>query len=258
MIQTTVGGLLLAWVSLVLTLLLDGAKMGAYFKLAPAVLVLGGTWGATVVGFSMEEIKSLPAQLKLTFSNKRYDFQALIQRILGFATVSRRDGILALENELEKIDDEFLKKALQMAVDGVDHERLRETMETDLQCLQHWYKSGEDIMKQMGGFAPTLGVIGTVLGLIMMLAELDNAESMGPAIASAFIATMYGISTANLIYLPLANKIKTVAASDVLEKRIVLEGVLCIVNGMSPRVIEQSLLSYLYPTVKKLNTERTP
>jgi chemotaxis protein MotA len=107
-------------------------------------------------------------------------------------------------------------------------------------------------MKQMGGFAPTLGIIGTVLGLIMMLSELEDAESMGPAIASAFIATMYGIALANMICLPLANKLKTVAASDILEKRIALEGVLCIVNGMSPRVIEQSLLSYLYPETKGL------
>jgi chemotaxis protein MotA len=129
----------------------------------------------------------------------------------------------------------------------VDQERIRVTLESDLAAMHQWYKSGEEFMKQMGGFSPTLGIIGTVLGLIMMLSDLSNTEGLGHAIASAFIATMYGVSAANLLYLPLAIKLKTVATHEILEKRIVLEGIIAIQSGVSPRMLEQLLQSNIYP-----------
>jgi chemotaxis protein MotA len=143
-----------------------------------------------------------------------------------------------------------MKKGLQMLVDGVDMDRLRETLEQDIASLKLWYKEGEEFWKQMGGFGPTLGIIGTVLGLIQMLSELEDAESMGPAIASAFIATMYGVSSANLLYLPIGNKIKTVGNADLLGKKIILQGLICMQAGISPRMTEQTLLSFLYPESK--------
>jgi chemotaxis protein MotA len=246
----------MAWLCLYAAIVMDGASISSFMKLSPAILVFGGTFGATMIGFSMKEVKELPKKVKTAFSMKKYDYEGVITKMVQFAIISRRDGVLALENEIEKLDDEFMKKGLQMAVDGVDLERVRDTLETDIHSLTKWYKSGEEFLKQLGGFSPTLGIIGTVLGLIMMLSELENAESMGPAIASAFIATMYGVSAANLLYLPLGNKIKTVAAEDVLEKRIILEGLAGIQAGISPRMIEQSLISYLYPEKVHIKTDK--
>lgn len=247
MIKTTLGGLIFAWGCLITSIILEGADMKSFLKLAPAILVFGGTIGATAIGFSMEEVTSVPAKLKMAFSSKKYEYEVIIKEMVEYATISRRDGVLALEDRIDKVTDVFTRKGLQMAVDGVDQERIREAMETDLTSMQHWFKSGEEFMKQMGGFSPTLGIIGTVLGLIMMLSDLSNTEGLGHAIASAFIATMYGVSAANLLYLPLAIKLKTVAAHEMLEKRIILEGIIAIQSGVSPRMLEQLLQSNIYP-----------
>jgi len=247
----TIGGLIFAWACVLVSIVLEGAPLGGFVKGPPALLVFGGTLGATLIGMSKKEIKTLGAKTRKAFSNKEPKYKELIDTLVGFATVSRRDGVLALENSIESINDEFLKKGLQLVVDGVDTDRLRHTLETDMASLKAWYKEGQEFYKQMGGFSPTLGIIGTVLGLIAMLAELENAEAMGPAIASAFIATMYGISAANLVYLPIGNKLKTVETKDLHEKKIILEGLMCIQDGVSPRMVEQTLLSFLYPEVPK-------
>ncbi len=247
----TTGGLVLAWACLLISILMDGASLSSFMKLAPAILVLGGTWGATLTGFTMEDLKGLFPKLKRAFGRKKIDYEETIGILMDLAIRSRRDGILALEGDIEKIQDDFLKKGLQLIVDGTDLEKVRDTLETAMSSLKNWYKSGEDFFKQLGGFAPTLGIVGTVLGLIMMLSELEDAESMGPAIASAFIATMYGIGTANLIYLPIGNKMKNIAIEDLLEKRIILEGLLGIQAGSSPRMIEECMRSYLYPGGRK-------
>jgi chemotaxis protein MotA len=245
--KLTAGGLLLAWASLIISILMDGASLHSFVKLAPAILVFGGTFGATVIGFTMEEVKALPTKVKKTFTRRKINFEETIKIMVDLSTRSRRDGVLALEGDIETLKDDFLKKGLQLIVDGTDLEKTRDTMEVELSALKSWYKSGEEFFRQLGGFSPTLGIIGTVLGLIMMLSELEDAESMGPAIASAFIATMYGVSAANLLYLPLAIKIKNVSVEDLLEKRIILEGLLCMQAGSSPRMTEELLRSYLYP-----------
>jgi chemotaxis protein MotA len=246
----TLGGLLLAWGALMAAIILDGASLSSFMKLAPAILVFGGTTGATVISFSMDQLKSLPAKTKRAFFTPKFDYHKIIETLVGFATKSRRDGVLALEDSIEAIEDDFMKKGLQMLVDGVDMDRLRETLEQDIASLKLWYKEGEEFWKQMGGFGPTLGIIGTVLGLIQMLSELEDAESMGPAIASAFIATMYGVSAANLLFLPVGNKIKTVGNADLLGKKMILQGLICMQAGISPRMTEQTLLSFLYPESK--------
>ena len=245
--KATIGGLLLAWASLIGSLLLEGggSDMKAYFKLAPAVLVFGGTFGATAIGFSMKEIMEVPAKAKTAFSRKKQDFEALIKQIIDFATRARRDGILALENDIDSLDDPFMKKGLQLAIDGADLDNIQEILEQDINRSKAWFKEGEEFFKQLAGFSPTLGIIGTVLGLISMLSNLADAGSMGPAIASAFIATMYGVSCANLIYLPLGNKLKNIGAQDVLVKRVILEGVVSIQSGASIRITESRLRSII-------------
>lgn len=243
---TTLVGLGLAWGSLIASIIIDGGHLNAFAALSPAILVFGGTLGAVCIGMTMEEVKMVPSYLMLTFKGVNVDMPGTITRLCDMAMRSRRDGILSLENEIETLEDEFMKKGFQLCVDGVDTEKLAETLETEVATLKHWYKQGEEFFKQLGGFSPTLGIIGTVLGLIHMLASLENAESMGPAIAMAFIATLYGVSAANLLYLPLGNKLKALAARDLMQKQVVVHGVIGIQTGMSPRLLEQSLHTYLH------------
>lgn len=259
--KATIGGLILAWVSLIGSVViekLEAAAAGhgggggheesilkAFIKIGPAVLVFGGTLGATAIGFSMKELLELPPKIKLAFSRKAQDLEALLKQILDFATRARRDGILALENDIDGLDNPFMKKGFQLAIDGADLDNIREILEQDMAKRKLWFKEGEEFFKQLGGFAPTLGIIGTVLGLISMLSNLENASSMGPAIAAAFIATLYGVSFANLVFLPIGNKIKNVGVQDLLEKRVILEGVVSIQSGASIRITESRLQSLI-------------
>ena len=253
--KATIGGLVLAWVSLIGSVMLEGggegggggeSKLKMFFKLAPAVLVFGGTLGATAVGFSLKELLEVPAKLKTAFSRKALDFEVLIKQVIDFATRARRDGILALETDIDGLSDAFMKKGFQLAIDGADLDNIHEILEQEINKTKVWYKEGEEFFKGMAGFAPTLGIIGTVLGLISMLSNLADAGSMGPAIASAFIATMYGVSSANLLFLPLGNKLKNVGAQDILEKRVILEGVVSIQSGASIRITESRLRSLVH------------
>jgi chemotaxis protein MotA len=246
---STLIGLVMAWTCLLASVLLDGGgakALLAFVKLSPAILVFGGTFGAVIIGMSLEEIKAIPSRFAVVFKSHALDMNGTIARLCEMAVRSRRDGILALEDDIEKLTDPFMKKGFQMCVDGVDTEKLTEVMETEFTTLKQWYKDGEEFFKQLGGFSPTLGIIGTVLGLIHMLANLENAESMGPAIAMAFIATMYGVSFANLVYLPLGNKVKSVSSRELLLKRIIIQALVGIQSGVSPRLLEQSLQCYLH------------
>jgi chemotaxis protein MotA len=248
--KATIIGLILSWASLVVSVILEELHKGktigdihvaAYFLAGPAVLVFGGSFGATLIGLSGREIKELPAKLKVAFFRKTHDVEALIKQLLDFAVRARRDGILALENDIDGLGDPFMKKGFQLAIDGADLDNIHEILEQDLSKVKLWYKEGEEFCKQMGGFFPTLGVIGTVMGLISMLSNLEDAASMGPAIAAAFIATLYGVCAANIVFLPLANKIKNVGAQEIMVRKVVLEGVLSIQSGASIRITESRL-----------------
>jgi chemotaxis protein MotA len=249
--KATVAGLILAWVSLILSVALEGGELQAFLKLGPAVLVFGGTLGAAMVGVSMGEITGLPKRLRKAFFQETMDVDALAKQFMSFAATARRDGILALENQVEELANPFMKRGFQMAVDGTDSDSLRDIMEADIAATKVWYKQGEEFFRQLGGFSPTLGIIGTVLGLIDMLSNLEDSESMGPAIASAFIATMYGVSAANLVFLPIANKLKTAAEKEIRLKRFMLEGICCIQAGMSMRTIEERLSAMGGDEIKK-------
>ncbi|MBI3987108.1 MAG: motility protein A [Lentisphaerae bacterium] len=247
----TIAGIVMAWGCLAIAIGMDGGELHSFLKGSAALLVFGGTIFATIIGFTWDDLRGIPAKLKTAFVRKQNKYVEIIGMLVEYAKKSRRDGILALEDVIEELDDKFMKKGLQLLVDGIDLDRTRDTLEADINALRQWYKEGEEFFKQLGGFSPTLGIIGTVLGLIHMMGEISSPESMGPAIAMAFIATMYGISSANLIYLPLSNKIHNVSLKDLLEKRIVLEGLLCIQAGISPRLTEEMLKSFVHMHIKE-------
>jgi chemotaxis protein MotA len=246
-------GLLLAWGSLIGSVIIEGIEGGSgvnvemFVKLGPILLVFGGTIGASIVGFTKEEIMELPKVLMKAFVNKQPDYPEVIKMLVNFSRQVRRDGLLVLEKQTKNITNEFMKKGVQLLVDGVDMNHIRLIMETDIAFLKQRHGEAMEFFMKMGGFSPTLGIIGTVMGLVNMLSNLSDPSTMGPAIASAFIATLYGVSAANLLYLPVANKLKKLSAKEIVERRIMLEGLLSIQAGDNPRIIEERLLSFISP-----------
>ncbi len=246
----TIIGLLLAWGALVGALLMEGGDFHSLVNVPAALLVFGGTIGAAMVSFKMSQITELPGILRQAFSESTQDVTQVITLLVRLAERARKDGLLVLETESKRINDDFLKRGLRLAVDGTDPELVREILCTELQVLQGRHKVGESIFTTMGGFAPTLGIIGTVMGLIHMLANLSDPGKMGPLIAGAFIATLYGVSSANLLFLPIGNKLKARSLEEALIREVMIEGVLSIQAGDNPRIVEEKLKAFLAPRVR--------
>jgi len=246
----TIGGIILGWGAVIANIYIEGGHLSSLGNLGAGILVVGGTLGATIIGCSKEDIMNVPALLKKVFVTKPPQLEETIRILIDLSRTVRKEGLLSLERVNEGIKNEFFKKAIQIVVDGLDAEQVRNILETDLDLLDERHKRNQKIFTTMGGFAPTLGIIGTVLGLVHMLANLSTPDTMGPAIATAFIATLYGISTANLIYLPIGNKLKLASEEEKLERRIILEGIISIQAGDNPRILEEKLLTFLPPKMR--------
>lgn len=246
----TIIGFFIAWGAFFGSIALEGGDVKAFLNVSAIVLVFGGTFGATMMSFPLDAMMKLPQITKNAFMGGAMDLGKTIQLLVMFAERARREGLLALEEQARDIDDPFLQKGVQLAVDGTDPELVRAILETEIAYVQERHALGANIFATMGGFAPTLGVIGTVAGLVHMLANLSDPGAMGPAIASAFIATLFGVSSANLVYLPLANKLKSKSSVEILLREIMLEGILSIQAGDNPRVVEEKLKAFLDPAAR--------
>jgi chemotaxis protein MotA len=246
-------GLVIAWASLIGSVVIEGIEGGSgvnvsmFVKMGPILLVFGGTFGAAMIGLTKEEVMAIPSHIKKAFFNSGANCPDIIKMLVNISRQVRRDGLLVLEKQTKSITNEFMRKGVQLLVDGVDMNHIRLIMETDIIFLKQRHAESQDFFSKLGGFSPTLGIIGTVMGLVNMLSNLSDPSTMGPAIASAFIATLYGVSMANLVYLPIANKLKKISANEVIERRIMLEGLLSIQAGDNPRIIEERLLSFIAP-----------
>jgi chemotaxis protein MotA len=247
----TVIGFVLAWGAFFGSVMIEGGNIKAFINPSAMVLVFGGTFGATIMSFPLDQIMKLPVILKHAFIGAPVDLGKTIKLLVSFAERARREGLLALEEQARQIDDPFLQKGIQLAVDGTDPELVRAILETEIAYVQERHAVGANIFATMGGYAPTLGVIGTVAGLVHMMENLSDPGSMGPSIAAAFIATLMGVSSANLIYIPIGNKLKTRSAGEVLLREIMLEGILSIQAGDNPRVVEEKLKAFLDPSTRK-------
>lgn len=246
----TIIGLVVAWGALLGAMVMEGGELSSLVNLPAALLVFGGTFGAATISFKMSQIMALPGILSQAFTEKQYDVADLIVTLVRFAERARREGLLVLEDETRRIDDDFLQRGVRLAIDGTDPELLREILTTEIHFLQARHKTGESIFTSLGGFAPTLGIIGTVVGLIHMLANLSDPAKMGPLIAGAFIATLYGVSSANLIFLPIGHKLKMRSAEEVLIREVMVEGILSIQAGDNPRIVEEKLKAFLAPKLR--------
>jgi len=247
---TTILGLIIGFAGLIGGFVMEDGTVGMLLKETAAMIVLGGTIGAVTASFSLEELKTLPGFFKKIFTSHRADLAATVERLVEIADKARREGLLSLETQLSEIDNEFMRHGLQLVIDGTDPELTKDMLEMEITAFEEREKIGVEIFNSAGGYAPTMGIIGTVMGLVQVLSNISEPEKLAGAIAVAFIATLYGVSTANLLWLPFANKIKVKAKHEVSHMELILEGILSIQAGENPRVIREKLMTFLAPEVK--------
>lgn len=230
---------------------LEGGHLSSLIQVTAGLIVMGGTVGACVLQFPLSvTISSVTAGISVFFNKKR-DPSASIAQIVEFAKRARREGILALEKELENVDDPFFAKALRMAVDGLEPKQLVETMETELATMEEEHEGPVKFYEAMGGYAPTMGILGAVLALIHVMSNLSEPAKLGAGIAVAFVATVYGVGSANLIFLPFSSKIKSNSKQALKVNELTLKGVLLIQEGINHSIIEEQLKSFLDPGERK-------
>ncbi len=247
---STLIGFLLAWGALLGSLLMEGGDLRSLVNLPAAFLVFGGTFGACLISSKKEQIAGVPGVLLKAFREKPADPAQLISTLVRFAERARKEGMLSLESEVKRSENDFLKRAIRLAVDGADPEVIREILATDIHFSQLRHRACEGVFTTLGGFAPTLGIIGTVMGLVHMLSNLSDPGKMGPLIAGAFLATLYGVSSANLIFLPIANKLKVLSYDESLLQEVIVEGALSIQAGDNPRMVEERLKAFIAPRLR--------
>lgn len=243
----TVLGLVLSLGAIVGAFTFEGGKLGSIFGLAPMVIVIGGTLGATIVTTSVSTVGKVPSYLWLAFSHRRRSFGQLIDHLVHLAEKARREGILGLEADLKKIRQPFFRKAVQLLIDGTEVTVLREILQTEIAYIEERHKRGIAFFQKAGGFAPTLGILGTVLGLVHALGNTSDASQMAGAIAAAFIATLWGVGLANLFFLPVSDKLRMKNDDEVAYLELILEGVVAIQSGDNPHNIRTRLNSFVSP-----------
>jgi chemotaxis protein MotA len=238
---TTVAGILLAIGMILFGQHLEGGHASSILQATAALIVFGGTIGATMVAFPTKDFVRGLKMIGLAFGNTKHDLPALTTRIVELASVARRDGVLALEGQLPNIDDPFLRRALQFAVDGVDADVTRDSLETAIDAEFQERAVGAKVWETMGGFAPTVGIIGAVLGLIHVMENLSAPATLGQGIAVAFVSTVYGVGAANLVLLPLATKLRQRARAAILTRDLIIEGTGALQRSIAPKLMEQHL-----------------
>lgn len=239
-------GIVLALVALVGGSVLKGAGLSGLWSPAAFTIVILGTLAAILVQTPMATFRRAMRIVRWVFRPPPRDTQALIAQIVEWSNIARRQGLLGLEPEIPGVQDEFLRKGLQMVVDGSEPEAIRQTLEIEMQSLQHRDMAAAKVFEGMGVYAPTLGIIGAVLGLMAVMKNLADPSKLGHGIAAAFTATIYGIASANLALLPIASKLKGVVGEQLLEREMLIEGLIAIAQGENPRNIEARLGGYLH------------
>jgi chemotaxis protein MotA len=246
----TLIGIVLSF-GLVASAIMTGGSLLIFISVPSMLIVLGGTVGATLVNYPLGHMLGLVGVVKNAFFAHLDSPQAIIDRFMDYANRARREGILSLEPVIKEVDDDFLRKGLQLTVDGLEPQVIQEILETEISYLEGRHETGADIMGAFGAFSPALGMIGTVIGLVQMLQTMNDPSTIGPAMAVALITTFYGALLANLLFLPMAGKLKTRSKEEVLLKEMMMEGILSISKGENPRIIEEKLNSYLAPKDRK-------
>jgi len=240
-------GLSLAIFSLAGGFVLEGGHVSALFKHTAAIIVFGGTIGATAISYSMNELKNIPRLFKIALFPKEMEPSQVIDLIVSLADEARREGLLYLENRLDEIEDQFLRKGVQLVVDGTDPDLVRSIMEVELYAIEERHHIGSSIFETAGGYAPTMGIIGTVMGLVHVLGNMSDPNSLGPAIAVAFMATLYGVGSANVLFLPMGAKLANLSKKEAHLRQLMIEGIVSLQAGYNPILIRERLSAFLNP-----------
>lgn len=244
---TSLAGFLLAIGLILGSILMGSAPFSAFIDIPSFAVVVGGAMAAGMMAFPLKSFLALPMVLKKAFLNKQDDLLAIIQQLVELAEVARRDGLLALEGKMADINQPVIKAGLQMAIDGNDADTIESVMRTEMEAVSRRHKEGKSILDQLARFAPAYGMIGTLMGLIMMLSDMSDPSGIGAGMAVALITTLYGAIAANVGFQPFAEKLGLLSKAELNAMELVVRGVLAIQSGESPRALEQRLLTYLHP-----------
>lgn len=240
----TLFGIGLGAVLIVIAIVLSG-QLVWFWDFVSILITMGGTLASTMISFRGKDMKNVIPVLKKAFKKSNIDLNKDIDLIIDIANVARREGLLALDEQLTQIDDPFLRKGVSMIVDGTDIELIKSILQTEVYFVQARHQEGQDLFNTMAGFAPAYGLIGTIIGLILMLQTLDDLGSLGKKMAVALVTTFYGSVLANLIFTPIAKKLKSLSDEEVLQKELYIEGLLSIQEGENPRIIREKLNSFI-------------
>jgi chemotaxis protein MotA len=243
----TVIGIVVAAVGILGSAVMEGTSPAAFMNIPALMIIMAGTGGVTLAAVGMERFKTVPVLYKKAFNAEPLALGAKVTEIVGYAERARREGLLALEDEIAGIDDEFMRKGLQLVVDGTDPHLVREVLDAEIDAMHARHKAGWGVFEKAGGFAPTMGIIGTVMGLVHVLENLSAPETLGPSISGAFIATLIGVGSANVVFLPVANRLKGLSEEELEARTLVVEGILAIQSGDNPRVVAEKLISFVPP-----------
>jgi chemotaxis protein MotA len=246
---TTLVGIVTAF-GLVIFAIAMGGSMSIFINFPSLMIVVGGTLGATMINYPLPDMLKVVKVVKNAFFNKKATANEIIGNFVNLAGIARREGILALEANINDMRDEFLKKGMQLSVDGLEPASIKEILETEVVAIKDRHKLGAEIFTTLGTFAPALGMIGTLIGLVQMLRTMEDPSTIGPSMAVALLTTFYGALMANVLFLPIAGKLRNRSSQEVNIKDLMTEGIVSIAKGENPRVIEQKLNAYLPPQMR--------
>lgn len=256
--QSTLVGLIMGVAAVLLLLVFEGGNLLSFLNAGALVLILGGSVAVSITSFGLKEVFAMPAYFKTALAPPGVDLKAEIVTLLSFSEKARREGLLSLEDDMESVKDEMTRKAMQMVIDGTEPENILTVLEDFSESTKKHAKIPAEIFETLGGFSPTLGIIGTVMGLVHVLEGLGGGggiQQLGEGIAVAFIATFYGIGFANLLWLPLSNKIKWIIHHEESRRQIITSGVLGIQSGDNPRVLKDKLIALIGDPVERKKIE---
>lgn len=233
--------------SLVIAAITMGGGIGWFINIPSLMIVFGGTIGVTLVNYPLKSVLGVMGVLKNALFHKELSAIEIIKNLVEFSRVARREGILALQSLIKQINDPFLVKGVNLAIDGLEPHVIQEILEIEIEKLEKRHKFGAEVFTTMGTFAPAMGMLGTLIGLVQMLMQMNDPGKIGPAMAVALITTFYGMIIAYMICLPIAGKLKTRSSQEILIKQLMIEGIKSIQSGDNPRIVEQKLIAFIEP-----------
>ena len=242
-------GITLGFIMIMLAILSSGGRegFGNFVDIASIFIVIGGLVGSLLINFKYEQIKLFFKVMREAFRKNDYQLSELIHLFVHLSNHARKEGLLALENELDNKDvqDPFIKKGILLAIDGIEPEVINDIMEAEITALEDKHQKGRVIVEKAGEYAPAWGMIGTLIGLVLMLSNLDDPSTLGPNMAVALLTTLYGTVMANLVFLPMASKLENKTQEDIFIKQIIIEGIIGVQSGQNPRILEEKLSAFL-------------